>query len=348
MSVTPIVDIRPSLLQNPAAELFRVRATRPSYWRMVVLDHFDGSVWSATGLQTIDGPVIDGPAALGGAPDESGARLDQEFEIREFATNWLPAAPEPLAASIDGELGARLDTDTGVLALDAAAEEGVRYRITSTTPVPRPAELDEVDPGDALPGYQALPHQLPFRLREIALEVTARATSPFRQVMALQEHLRTFRYDEHAPAGHGNNAMVNFLEETQQGYCEQFAGTMAVLARTLGLPSRVAIGFLPGERDESGAFRVDTGDVHAWPEVYFGRFGWLAVRAHPWKDQSRRRIPVQPPRAAPPRREPRQARPAAAERRPEPVPAGAGHRAGPRSPAGAARPRPSPSRRGGR
>ncbi|MDQ4005044.1 MAG: DUF3488 and transglutaminase-like domain-containing protein, partial [Actinomycetota bacterium] len=238
-------------------------------------------VWSASGLEAIQGPVIDGVAVLDGAPAEAGSRLDQEFEIREFATSWLPVAPQPLAVSVDAELGARHDVDTGVLALDAPAEEGVRYRVTSATPVPTAAELDEVDPADYLPRYQELPSGLPFRLREIALDVTRTAPTPFRKALALQEYLRQFRYDEHAPAGHGGNAMLNFLEETRQGYCEQFAGTMAVLLRTLGLPSRVAIGFLPGERDQSGAYRVDTGQVHAWPEVFFERYGWLPFEPTP-------------------------------------------------------------------
>ena len=281
VSVSPIVDIRPSLLRNPAAELFRVRADRPSYWRMVVLDQFDGNVWSSSGLENIQGSLIDGVAVLDGGAAESGARLDQEFEIRDFATSWLPAAPHPLAVTVDAELGARHDTDTGVLALDAPAEEGVRYRVISSTPVPSPADLDEIDPSDYLPRYQELPSNLPFRLRQIAAEVTATADTPFRKILALQEHLRLFRYDEHAPAGHGTNAMLNFLEETRQGYCEQFAGTMAVLIRTLGLPSRVAIGFLPGERDRTGTYRVDTGQVHAWPEVFFERYGWLPFEPTP-------------------------------------------------------------------
>jgi hypothetical protein len=118
---------------------------------------------------------------------------------------------------VDAELGARHDVDTGVLALDAPAEEGVRYRVISSTPVPTPADLDEVDPADYLPRYQELPRSLPFRLREIATEITRHALTPFRKVLAIQEHLRQFRYDEHAPAGHGTNAMLNFLEETRQG-----------------------------------------------------------------------------------------------------------------------------------
>jgi hypothetical protein len=74
---------------------------------------------------------------------------------------------------------------------------------------------------------------------------------------------------------------VHFLETSRRGYCEQFAGTMAVLVRALGYPARVALGFTAGDRDESGRFRVTTSQVHAWPEVHFGEYGWLAFEPTP-------------------------------------------------------------------
>ena len=281
VSISPIVDIRPNLLRNPPAELFRVRAGRPSYWRMVTLDRFDGNVWSSPDLQVIDGPPLEGPTELGGSVPASGAHLEQRFTIRELNTTWLPAASKPLAVDLDPELGARLDSDSGILALNEPAEEGTVYDVTSSTPTPRVEDLLRIDPSDFHPQEQMLPPELPFRILEITEQITRRADTPFEKVFAIQQHLRTFRYDERAPAGHGSNAMVNFLDETRQGYCEQFAGTMAVMVRALGLPSRVAVGFLPGDRDRTGSFRVTTNQVHAWPEVYFEEHGWLAFEPTP-------------------------------------------------------------------
>jgi Transglutaminase-like superfamily/Domain of unknown function (DUF4129) len=75
--------------------------------------------------------------------------------------------------------------------------------------------------------------------------------------------------------------MLFFLQRSQRGYCEQFAGTMAVLVRALGLPARVAVGFLPGDRGRGGLFRVTSQHIHAWPEVYFPAFGWVAFEPTP-------------------------------------------------------------------
>jgi hypothetical protein len=100
-------------------------------------------------------------------------------------------------------------------------------------------------------------------------------------MLALQRHLRSFTYDEQAPAGHEINDLLFFLEQSKRGYCEQFAAAMAVMVRALGYASRVAVGFLPGNVGEDGRFIVTTDQAHAWPEVYFKGFGWLAFEPTP-------------------------------------------------------------------
>jgi hypothetical protein len=160
------------------------------------------------------------------------------------------------------------------------------YTVTSAVPRPPLVDLDAIlpqNPGSD-PRYTALPANMPQRIRQLALEMTAGAVTPFDQILAIQEHLRTFTYDESVPAGHGTDAILHFLEASRRGYCEQFAGTMAVLVRSLGYPARVAIGFLPGDRDKAGWNQVTTAQVHAWPEVYFGDFGWLAFEPTPSRE----------------------------------------------------------------
>ncbi|HEX6208273.1 MAG TPA: transglutaminase-like domain-containing protein, partial [Actinomycetota bacterium] len=82
---------------------------------------------------------------------------------------------------------------------------------------------------------------------------------------------------------HGTNDMLNFLA-ARRGYCEQFAGTMAVMLRLLGYPARVAIGFTAGDADEDGVFRVTTEQAHAWVEMYFPLYGWLPFEPTPTRD----------------------------------------------------------------
>jgi transglutaminase-like putative cysteine protease len=295
VAVNPIVDIRPNLLQNPPAHLFTVRADRAAYWRMVALDRFDGRVWSATDLAVEDGiPVGDG-SILGGPQPKTFARVTQEFVVAELSVPWLPAAYRP-STTAAGQ--GRWDGDAAMLAIDGKTEEGFRYGVTSNVPIAAPPRLDQIDPGvyGDLDRYTILPNSVPDRIHELARNLTAETDTPFRGLLAIQEHLRSFTYDEKAVPGHGVDDMLFFLEQSRRGYCEQFAGTMAVLARSLGYPSRVAVGFLPGDRNRDGSFRVTSDDVHAWTEVYFGPiYGWLAFEPTPTREN-----PVAGYLAAPP------------------------------------------------
>jgi hypothetical protein len=166
---------------------------------------------------------------------------------------------------------------------------------------PDPADLDAAFAGRSLVGYSdylQLPENLPPRIEELAQEIAGDAPTAYRQILAIQNYLRTFTYDERAPQGHGANHIVNFLEETQRGFCEQFAGTMAVLVRSLGYPARVAVGFLPGDQDESsGRWVVTTKHIHAWVEVLFPGYGWLAFEPTPRGDNPVNPLYLNPGRA---------------------------------------------------
>jgi Transglutaminase-like superfamily/Domain of unknown function (DUF4129) len=103
--------------------------------------------------------------------------------------------------------------------------------------------------------------------------------------MALQSYLRSppFVYDETVGPGVGADALDVFLSQTKRGYCEQFAGSFAALARAVGLPTRVAVGFTWGAQDpeEPTLYRVRGVHAHAWPEVYFHGYGWVPFEPTP-------------------------------------------------------------------
>ncbi|HEV3474820.1 MAG TPA: DUF3488 and transglutaminase-like domain-containing protein [Actinomycetota bacterium] len=281
VGVSPIVDIRPSLLQNPPANLFTVGSERPAYWRLLSLDRFDGRVWTASDPATRDTETVEEVDALVGPTPISATRIDQVFEIQELSTPWLPAAYQPVSAGVD-DMETRWDPWTHTLQTEERTEPGLTYFVESMVAIPSNEALDRIDPRQSTAdAFTALPPTLPSRVYGIAREITAGGETPFRKVLAIQSFLRTFRYDERVAAGHGIDDIVDFLERTRAGYCEQFAGTMAVLLRTLGIPSRVAIGFLPGDRDRTGRYQVTTAQVHAWPEAYFPPYGWLAFEPTP-------------------------------------------------------------------
>ncbi|MST35017.1 hypothetical protein GHK86_20090, partial [Acidimicrobiaceae bacterium USS-CC1] len=83
-------------------------------------------------------------------------------------------------------------------------------------------------------------------------------------------------YSLHPPVdGSGIGAIETFLFSTRTGYCQQFAGSYAVLARSIGLPTRLAVGFTTGRRIGPHRYQVTDADVHTWPEVWFPRYGWV-------------------------------------------------------------------------
>jgi transglutaminase-like putative cysteine protease len=300
VSVTPVVDIRPALLRNPAASLFRVRAQQPAYWRMLSLDRFTGEIWTATDLEATDGEPVSGTTELTTVVPPGGVELPQHYEILDLSVPWLPAAFEPSSVSVQGtEAGTSLlhDDESEMLVREIDTYEGYRYRVVSRIARPDPAELDAAFENRILSGYSRylqLPEGLPPRIGELAREFAGDATTPYREILAIQNRLRTFTYDEKAPQGHGTSHIVNFLEDTQRGFCEQFAGTMAVLVRALGYPARVAVGFLPGEQDRTGEWVVTTDHTHAWVEVLFPGQGWLAFEPTPRGDNPVRPLYLHP------------------------------------------------------
>jgi hypothetical protein len=133
--------------------------------------------------------------------------------------------------------------------------------------------------------YDALPSNVPEVVRRIASQVTKNADSRFERAVALQDWFRdNFRYSLKTRAGDGNDALEQFVtpgKGHRVGYCEQFASAFAVMARSLQIPTRVAIGFLHPHRTESGTWVYSAYDMHAWPEVYFRGSGWVRFEPTP-------------------------------------------------------------------
>ncbi|HVM12462.1 MAG TPA: DUF3488 and transglutaminase-like domain-containing protein, partial [Actinomycetota bacterium] len=289
-TVSPIVDIRPSLTANRSVELFRVRSERPAYWRLLSLDRFDGRFWTAPERVVEDQMVISGPSDLpvaepalhddGDLAAAQDGAIEQEFEILGLRAEWLPSAYLPVMSTTPGL--AVWDPREATLRPVDEAPRGYRYRVWSHLAAPTPADLRAIPRlADSLAVDASLPVATPPRVYAIAEALTRGEETPYEKLLAIQDHLRTFAYDEAAPPGHGTSDILFFLERSRRGYCEQFAGTMAVLARALGYRARVAIGFTPGNPAADGSFVVTSEHVHAWTEVYFPSIGWLAFEPTP-------------------------------------------------------------------
>jgi hypothetical protein len=132
--------------------------------------------------------------------------------------------------------------------------------------------------------FLALPSNFPEDAAALAREVTSTATTPYDRAQQLQNFFHTFTYDLEVQRGHSNDAILSFLR-IRRGYCEQFAGTYAAMARSLGLPARVATGFTPGELQADGRYHVYGRHAHAWPEVWFDGVGWVAFEPTPGRGE---------------------------------------------------------------
>lgn len=283
VTVSPLVDIRSRLVDQADVEVFTVRSPVRDYWRLTSLDRFDGQIWSSNGSYSGgDGDLDDGVPV-----DSERIDFEQTFTIGALNQIWLPAAYEPQA--INSATPVRYDDVSGTLIVDTdiPTSDNTTYRVTSALPVHQPEALAAASteiPDDIAETYLDLPGDFPESVRNIAREVTAGATSAYDASLRLQNFFRdNFDYDLQVGPGHSEDAMEQFVTEIRRGYCEQFAGSFAAMARSLGIPARVAVGFTPGSSDDvdPSLYRVRGENAHAWPEVFLGEFGWVRFEPTP-------------------------------------------------------------------
>jgi len=283
ITVSPLVDIRKRLVNQSDQVAFEVRANHRSYWRLTSLDTFDGRIWSSGGtFAEANGRL---PQPTPGSADSQ--RITQEFRITALSAIWAPAAFEPTAVRRD-EAKLRWDADSATLIVDEdrSTSDDVSYEVESR--VPRFTRDNLLAARELLPdGVQRRYLGLPTDFRRskataLARSIVAGAPTPYDKALALQNYFRAFVYDLNVPAGHSENAIAEFLA-SRRGYCEQFAGTYAAMARAVGLPARVAVGFTPGDVDPSDPqlYLVKGRHAHAWPEVYLSDAGWVPFEPTP-------------------------------------------------------------------
>jgi len=276
VTLSPLVDIRGRLTNQSDVEAFRVMSDTPAYWRLTALDEFDGEIWSSSNRIT----PVDG--ALPGAGSAFGQVVEQHITVSGLDVIWLPAAYRPVF--IRGGQDVSYDRESGSLLTGEDSASGQTYTVQSLVPTLDPTILATVPPtipGDIAARYLELPRDFPDELRDLAAQITFDATTGYHRARALQDWFRAnFTYSLDVRAGHDEDAILAFIE-ARQGYCEQFAGTFAALARSVGLPARVAVGFTPGEQGDDGAYVVKGRNAHAWPEVWFAGVGWVPFEPTP-------------------------------------------------------------------
>jgi transglutaminase-like putative cysteine protease len=184
----------------------------------------------------------------------------------------------PWARSVSGDYRLMGADSTGAVYNFDSARAVSRYEADSDIATPSTPELRTA--GQSYPVqisamYLNLPNLDP-RVPQLAAQVTASAKNNFDKAAALENHLRTrYGYTLQLPQTIAKDPIANFLFVRKQGHCEYFASSMAVMLRTLGIPSRVVNGFRTDEfNDLTGNYVVRAKDAHAWVEAYFPGYGW--------------------------------------------------------------------------
>jgi transglutaminase-like putative cysteine protease len=257
-------------------------------WRGIALSNFDGRVWSNTFDQTQLRPAGDGSYRLAPLPDSRGRAtivgrsIHYRVLMEPLGTNVFFLADQP--QTLRGNFR-QLSTDGGGAVYDLDAEHPInRYEAESQLVEPDVDELrlaSNLAPG-GMDAYLQLPPLDP-RIPPLAEAITTAAPSNYDKAVAVEQYLAThFGYTLELPRSLPQDPLANFLFERKKGHCEYFASSMAVMLRSLRIPSRIVTGFRGGEfNDLTGQYVVRASDAHSWVEAYFPGSGWISFDPTP-------------------------------------------------------------------
>jgi transglutaminase-like putative cysteine protease len=290
----PIADLRRDLLRGEDRPVFRFTTDdpAPSYLRLASLTVFNDNEWSTGARELPPENRAEGPVPTDEIDPEV-ERERREYDVSaalDFESDYLPLAYPVDRVEAIGDWRYELETLDFMAWTDGLSTEGLTYSFTEV-------ELDIDDDllrdapswtGKVSRDYIELPDEFPQGVDALAQDVTRDYPSRYEKAVALQQWFRVrggFTYSlERADPGNGVDELEAFLQEGEGGrvgYCEQFASAMAVMARSLGIPARVAVGFLAPTELGNGEWEFSTDDYHAWPELYFSGAGWVRFEPTP-------------------------------------------------------------------
>lgn len=282
----PFLDLRADLGQRDDSELFSYTTTdpEPPPLRLTSIDSFDGQNWAPTPFPLDPFAIAaDGLPWPQGLPRETGFSKEKvtvsigQYDQQYLPTPYAPAQPEGLdrrwifdekTLTVVGNGEKTSGIDYSMEYLSAASEIEDMQNATPVNSAEFETELD-------------VPDSLPESVSETAETVTSGAGSQWEAAALLQAYFRSgeFEYSLDAPEKASGDAISDFLVD-KKGYCVQFSSAMTIMARTMGIPARIAVGFASGTKS-GDQFSVSMEDSHAWPELYFEGVGWVRFEPTP-------------------------------------------------------------------
>lgn len=297
----------------PGTALSPSAALAARNWRSVSYDVYTGRGWARSSER--DEPVAAGQAIIAGETAGQ-VTLTQEVDwlYDRRATRYTVGRP----ALFSHDLTVSWRGADDLVGVRGRNNAPFRYTAQSTAVVLDPAALAaarlEDVPAEIRARYTALPRDLPDRVAALArvaagLEAgDAAPPSPYAQARAIEAFLHQYPYTLDLAPPLGDVDIVDyFLFDLQRGFCDYYASAMVVMARSVGLPARLAAGFLPQPPDGRGVQTVRQLDAHSWAEIYFAGIGWVEFEpTAPFAQAAAPAAPVNGDSAAPPTFEPPQ------------------------------------------
>jgi hypothetical protein len=263
---------------------FRSTTPTPGYLRLTSLDDLNNETFSAASLNApVKARVTNGLGVA--APSEDQVTTSVSV-AKNVAFRWLPMPTTAVSVKVSGDW--RYDPTTATTFSASDTTQGLSYSVVSAPNLPTPAQLAHTS--STIVGGPAadLAHShIDPSVRTLTQQITVGAQSKYDEALDIQRYLTSsrFTYTVSPPATpSGQDPLAYFLLHSRAGFCQQYSTAMAVMARLVGIPSRVAVGFTAGTRDPDGTWLVTTHDAHAWPELYFPSYGWLPFEPTPRGD----------------------------------------------------------------
>jgi transglutaminase-like putative cysteine protease len=252
--------------------------------RGVTLTIFDGHSWANIGPKRAVPKQVDGRFDLSMAArvwrTPHGPSLHYRVMLEPYTTEvfFLLATPQSLEGNyrsvtedFDGDV---YDTDPEHPVSRYEAESELRRRMPAAQQGEYNVRVPQV--------YLLVPH-LDQRIKELAQQVTSNAANPYARAVAIEGYLRShYGYTLQLPKTTPEDPIADFLFNRREGHCEYFASAMAIMLRTLGIPSRIVNGFSGGEfNDITSQYVIRASDAHSWVEAYIPGEGWVTFDPTP-------------------------------------------------------------------
>lgn len=287
----PLVQMNTQLHRTDASSVlsYRTNDPDPQYLQVYVLNNLNAQTWTMTptpGDELHDGKLPAIPGLTPGTPtsvENTTVTLAKGLSSSVQTASFLPLPYPARTVNVAGDW--RVDPRTLTL-FSGQDLSGLRYSVASRDVTPTAQQLQHDAgplPASITSNYLSYP-RVYQKLTTLAERITRDQTSSYGEAVALQRWFAdsgkfTYSLDVQEPAS--PQALIRFLTTERRGYCQQFAFAMAVLARLLDIPSRVAVGYTAGTPVGHDRWVVKTSDAHAWPELYFQGVGWLRFEPTP-------------------------------------------------------------------